>query len=334
MTLMLGVCGAAKRSGANDFGKVRVDVFGRAVVLVAAFGAAMVVVSGGLATVRMSAPLPVLSSLALSPADFRSGAGGVSQGSTTVGGRPAFVRVFKSGVRISNTPLLGAVSLVMLEPEAAIASADYADLNSSAQSRAGRQALAKAWALDFAKGVSVGSHGKAKLTIKQTVVGAPVEVGVSALRLPMTIKTNFGTMRMALEVAQTDRVLAIVMLMGRLNGRLDASDAAHALAAAQQHLQEAFTVANTTAPTISGTQTQGQVVSVDEGIWAGAPSAFTYSWSRCDTAGANCTAITDATANTYTVTAADAGFTLRVTVTGTNSFSSQEGVSSATAVVS
>jgi hypothetical protein len=309
-------------------------VFGRAVVLLAAFGAAIVVVNGGLATVRMSAPLPVLSSLALSPADFRSGAAGVSQGSTTVLGRPAYVRVFKSGVRISATPLLGAVSLVMLEPEAAIASADFADLNSSAQSRAGRQALAKAWAIDFAKGANVGLHGKAKLTVKQTVVGAPIEVGVSALRLPMTIKTNFGTMRMSFEVAQTDRVLAIVMLMGRLNGRLDASDAAHALAAAQQHLQEAFTVANTTAPTISGTQTQGQVVSVDEGVWAGVPSAFTYSWSRCDTNGANCTAITDATANTYTVTAADAGFTLRVTVTGTNSFSSQQGVSSQTAVVS
>jgi hypothetical protein len=334
MKRVLGVCGAATRSGANDFGKVRVDVFGRAVVLLAAFGAALVVVSGGLATVRMSAPLPALSSLALAPADFRSGAGVVSQASTTVAGRPAFIRAFKSGVRISTTPLLGAVSLVMLEPEAAIASADFADFNNSAQSQAGRQALAKAWALGFVKGVNVVAHGKAKLTIKQTVVSAPVEVGTSAMRLAMTIKTNHGTMRMSFEVAQTDRVLAIVLLMGRLNGRLDASDAAHALAAAQQHLQEAFTVANTTAPTISGTQTQGQVVSVDEGVWAGVPSTFTYSWSRCDISGANCTAITDATANTYTVTAADAGSTLRVTVTGTNSFSSQQGISSATAVVS
>jgi type II secretory pathway pseudopilin PulG len=292
------------------------------------------VVSGGLATVRMSAPLPALSSLVLSPADFRSGAAGAAQASTTVGGQPAFVRVFNSGVRIGTAPLLGAVSLVMLEPEAAIASADFADLNGTAQSRAGRQALAKAWAIDFVKGAKVGSHGKAKLTVKQTVVGAPVEVGSNAFRLPLTIKTNLGTMRISLEVAQTDRVLAIVVLMGRLNGRLDASDAAHALAAAQQHLQEAFTVANTTAPTISGSQTQGQVVSVDEGNWTGTPSAFGYSWSRCDTSGANCAPIADATTNTYTVTAADAGSTLRVTVTGTNSFSSQQGVSSATAVVS
>ena len=309
-------------------------MFGRAVVLVAAFVAALVVVGGGLATVRMAAPLPALSSLALSPADFRSGAGSVSQGSTTVAGRPAFIRVFKAGVKISTTPLVSAVSLVMLEPEAAIASADFADFNGSAQSQAGRQALAKAWALGFVKGANVVAHGKAKLTIKQTMVSLPVEAGTSAMRLAMTVKTNHGTMRMSFEVAQTDRVLAIVILIGRLNGPLEASDAAHALAAAQQHLQQAFTVANTTAPTISGTQTQGQVVSVDEGIWTGVPSTFTYSWSRCDTAGANCTVITDATANTYTVTAADAGSTLRVTVTGTNSFSSQQGVSGATAVVS
>jgi len=216
----------------------------------------------------------------------------------------------------------------MLEPDASTAAYDFTSLNLSTQTKAGRLALAKAWAIDFAKGASK------KLVVKQTVVGAPVEVGASALRLPLTIKTNLGTMRLSLEVAQTDRVLAIVMLMGRLNGRLDASDAAHALAAAQQHLQAAFTVANTTAPTISGTQTQGQVVSVDEGNWTGAPSEFSYSWSRCDTSGANCAAIADATTSSYTVTAADAGSTLRVTVTGSNSVTSQAGVSSATAVVS
>jgi hypothetical protein len=316
-------------------GKRGVDVFGRSVVLLAALGAAMVVgVTGGLATVRMSAPLPSLSSLVLSSADFRSGAAGASQASATVGGRPAFVRVFKSGVRIGAVPLLGAVSFALLEPDASTAAYDFTTLNLSAQTKAGRLALAKAWAIDFAKGATAGSHSKAKLVVKQTVVGAPVEVGSSALRLPLTIKTNLGTMRIALEVAQTDRVLAIVVLMGRPNGRLDAADAAQALTAAQQHLQAAFTVANTTAPTISGTQTQGQVVSVDEGNWTGAPSAFSYSWARCDTSGANCAAIADATTGSYTVTAADAGSTLRVTVTGSNSVSSQPGVSSATAVVS
>ena len=304
-------------------------MFGRSAVLLAALGAAMVVgVTGGSASVRMSAPLPALSSLVLSSADFRSGTAGAVQGSATVGGRPAFVRVFKSGVRIGAAPLLEVVSFAMLEPDASTAVYDFTSLNLSAQTKAGRLALAKAWAIDFAKGASK------KLVVKQTIVGAPVEVGTSALRLPLTIKTNLGTMRLSLEVAQTDRVLAIVMLMGRLNGRLDASDAAHALAAAQQHLQDAFTVANTTAPTISGAQTQGQVVSVDEGNWTGAPSEFSYSWSRCDAGGANCAAIADATTNSYTVTAADAGSTLRVTVTGSNSVTSQAGVSSATAVVS
>ena len=144
----------------------------------------------------------------------------------------------------------------MLEPEAAIASADFADLNGSAQSRAGRQALAKAWALSFAKGANVGLHGKAKLTVKQTVVGAPVEVGASALRLPMTIKTISGTMRMSFEVAQTDRVLEIVMLRaGSTAGSTPPTLRTRSLLRSSTW-QEAFTVANTTAPTISGTQTR------------------------------------------------------------------------------
>ena len=55
---------------------------------------------------------------------------------------------------------------------------------------------------------------------------------------------------------------------------------------------------------------------MDEGDWTGAPSNFSYSWARCDASGANCTPIAGATANRYSVGAADVGSTIRVTVTG------------------
>ena len=156
-------------------------MFRRADVLLAAAGAAMIApVTGALATVRVSAPPPPLASLVLAPVDLQPGAVVASQVTTKlVGGRQILVRVFKPGARISTAPLLGAVSAALLEPDASTAVTDYKALNGEAQSKRGRQALAKEWAIDFVKGINAGSHGKSKLTVKQTVVGAPAEIGTS-----------------------------------------------------------------------------------------------------------------------------------------------------------
>jgi sugar lactone lactonase YvrE len=75
---------------------------------------------------------------------------------------------------------------------------------------------------------------------------------------------------------------------------------------------------NTSAPTISGTAQQGQTLTASPGTWTGSPSSFSYAWQRCDSAGANCSAITGATATTYVLAEADVGKTLRVVVTATN----------------
>ena len=65
----------------------------------------------------------------------------------------------------------------------------------------------------------------------------------------------------------------------------------------------------TTLPSVSGTPTDGQVLSVaasSAAAWDGASGlAFTYQWYRCDTSGANCAAITGATNVTYTLTPDD-----------------------------
>ena len=304
-------------------------------MLLAAAGAALIApVTATLATARVSAPPPALASLVLAAADLRPGAVVASQFTTsTLGGRQMFVRAFKPGARIGDAPLLGAVSAALLDPDASTAVADYTELNGEAQSTPGRQALAKAWATNFVKGLNVASHGTSKLTLERTIVGAPVELATNALRLPLTFKTSLGTIRVSLEVVQTDRTVGILELMSWFNRRLGAGDAAKALAAVQKHLRVAFTVSNTTPPTIDGTPTQGQVVAVDEGDWAGAPSTFSYSWARCDANGANCTPIAGATTNRYSVGAADVGSTIRVTVTGANSLSSRQGVSAATAVI-
>jgi hypothetical protein len=80
----------------------------------------------------------------------------------------------------------------------------------------------------------------------------------------------------------------------------------------------AVTAAVLTPPTISGTAALNATLTAVPGTWvlddaAGAPR-YRYQWLRCDTAGANCTQISDATGSSYVVTSADTGDSLRVQV--------------------
>jgi hypothetical protein len=63
-------------------------------------------------------------------------------------------------------------------------------------------------------------------------------------------------------------------------------------------------------PTISGSLLTGQRLTAKAGAWAPAPVTLKYQWKR------NGTSITGATAATYTLTTADTGKTITVTVTG------------------
>lgn len=89
-----------------------------------------------------------------------------------------------------------------------------------------------------------------------------------------------------------------------------------------------------TPPTISGVTVRGQVLTEGHGTWRNNPTSYAYQWQDCDTAGANCTAISGATAQTYTLQAADVGHTIRVAETAINSIGAGRPQTSAqTAVV-
>jgi hypothetical protein len=95
-----------------------------------------------------------------------------------------------------------------------------------------------------------------------------------------------------------------------------------------------FPPANTALPTVSGTAQVGQTLRVSSGGWAGSqPLSYAYQWQRCDSGGAGCGPIAGATGSSYLVASGDAGNTLRVAATASNSAGSATATSAATAVV-
>jgi fibronectin type 3 domain-containing protein len=92
---------------------------------------------------------------------------------------------------------------------------------------------------------------------------------------------------------------------------------------------------NTVAPVVSGTTVQGSLLSTTDGTWTGSPTpTLTYQWQR-DTGGNGVFSdISAATANAYTLTAADVGNDVRCVVTGTNASGSQPANSNAVGPIS
>jgi hypothetical protein len=90
---------------------------------------------------------------------------------------------------------------------------------------------------------------------------------------------------------------------------------------------------NTAPPTISGTTTVGFTLTANPGTWTGTSITFAYQWQRCDTAGANCSSITNATNNTYVLANEDVGHTIRVAVTAADVTGPHTVTSAQTAVV-
>ena len=91
--------------------------------------------------------------------------------------------------------------------------------------------------------------------------------------------------------------------------------------------------ANTVRPVVSGTAINGSQLSASTGDWTNSPASYAYQWRRCDAAGANCSAIANATQSTYTLAGADVGATIRVAVTASNPGGQATATSDATGVV-
>lgn len=91
---------------------------------------------------------------------------------------------------------------------------------------------------------------------------------------------------------------------------------------------------NTSAPTISGTPTDGQTLTGDPGTWSTAtptPISYAYQWLRCGQGA--CSPIQSATALTYVLTSSDVGDTVAFQTTATTVGGSAVATSSPTSTV-
>jgi hypothetical protein len=87
--------------------------------------------------------------------------------------------------------------------------------------------------------------------------------------------------------------------------------------------------ANTAPPTVSGVPQLGQTLTANPGSWTGPqPITFTFQWLRCDQFGGSCGDIAGGTNQTFLLTSADVGHSLRLRVRAKN----PSGATSATTV--
>jgi hypothetical protein len=90
---------------------------------------------------------------------------------------------------------------------------------------------------------------------------------------------------------------------------------------------------NSVLPSIHGTPMDGSVLTASNGTWFGTTPIDTYQWIRCSSTVTGCAAITGQTASTHTLTSADVGHRLEVTVTATNGSGSLAKTSGATVTI-
>jgi hypothetical protein len=87
--------------------------------------------------------------------------------------------------------------------------------------------------------------------------------------------------------------------------------------------------ANTALPVISGTTSQGSVLTASTGNWSNSPAGYAYQWQLCSSAGTSCTSVSGQTGSTYLAGGADVGSTIRVLVSAGNASGSASATSAA-----
>jgi hypothetical protein len=149
----------------------------------------------------------------------------------------------------------------------------------------------------------------------------------------MTIKLLGQRLEAHMSAFRVERLLGANIVIGMPGKRVPLATMTRLAKIVTARMKAELAPKPTALPTIFGTPAVGQTLTATTGTWSGKPTGFNYQWERCDVAGASCTSIAGATAQTYVVADADIGATLRVAVTARNASGSRTAPSVPTAVV-
>jgi hypothetical protein len=268
-----------------------------------------------------AASTPDVASMTLQPADV-PGAKVTHQGAVKEKGYlAAYTRDFALSAPYGRSRIVALDTEVEIAPSAAKAVADIGALQRVYSSTAGRKALIAAVAR------------QAKVKPAAVVVGRLRKVGGydQGFELPVSVKASFGRVYENVSFLRLDRVV-VTLAETAIHG-IAATDTAHFASLIAAHIGTVLAPTSMSPPTIAGTPQQGQTLTASPGTWSADDAHFAYQWQHCDAAGANCTDIAGATAQTYGVTATDVGTTLRVVVKASNRFGAPTATSAQTAVV-
>jgi hypothetical protein len=288
---------------------------------------AALLVAAALAASGSAAPpeTPDLARMALGVADLPAGAKVKRQGYVRDEDLVAsYAREFKSGVRLGKSRVDLLESDIALTESADEAASYFTEIATILNTKKGRALLTKQLLADLPKDTPKGAF---KVTFgKVRGLGA----GENSLVAPITF-TFLGIVRVQFVFAfvRTDKVIASLDVGGFANRPVAVSDVARIAKAVAEHIQVGLVPANSSPPTISGTGQSGATIAVENGVWTNSPSSYVYRWLRCDATGANCQPIASAEAQTYLVTDADVGSTLRAEVTAVNGPARSQPVQSA-----
>jgi hypothetical protein len=291
------------------------------------FGFVLLVLTAGSADAADPGPPvdgPDLSTMALANDDFSSG-GAVSGGKWFTSGSIPVYYVRNGLGKIGTTPLLYSTNVLVALADAVQASADISTTRKSLSTSAQRAAYVK----NFVKlPAARGKHTK-------VTVGAlrAIAAGDEGIQFGVSYVSGKERLSALAEFVRVDRVEGFVLAVST-GAAIPLTVGKTEAAAMATRMRAGLAVAAVGAPAITGSPQQGQTLSADHGHWTGGPSAFAFQWSRCDATGANCAAIAGATQPSYAPGSADAGSTLVVTVTGSNTVGQMTSTSTPTAPIS
>jgi hypothetical protein len=271
---------------------------------------------------------PDLSKMVLQPADLAL-AGKVRQGYLAAPGFvAAYQRVFGPSIASNGQPLLAIYTKVWLAADANTATLQYAPVQGMFRSRAFDRSFARAIA------GSRGGRHRTRMTVRVGAISSP-GVGDDSLLVPLRVGAQGLQIPIDVVLLRVDRTVGLIVLIGMPNATISRATITGVAGSIADHIRAGLLPQSTGAPTVTGIAAEGQPLTATAGTWTNDPTGFSYQWQRCNAGGSSCAAIAGATGQSYTATSADAGDTLEVTVTATNSDGrSTPATSSPTAIVS